>query len=369
MPVWSAPLRTVTVPCGSIRATGAFSRVHWSIPNLHSTYPHGNWPPPVRHLRSAVLDYNADGLVDLLENWRGQDTYGGLRETVEHHQSLAMFFNRAIRDGSVPDPEFVEFLSPNVNRDIGFLKVADVDGDGNTDLFGENNGVFYGSGMKNRMLSRVVDGLGNVTAITYDEFGAYKRNPTDIALPPCEATWPEICLPKVTGLVSRHQDGFLDGTNQTQIRTTTAYRYFNARVNVTGHGFLGFDRRVVAESSTPGASQESQQTVQTVTIDAQPIVRVRPNGQLADDTKPPYLYPAHVREPRRPAHQLHVRTLRTRREPRPARAHRPHHRRRELSRGHRLRRSGSHPERALPGLRDQSGSSIPHSACRMDRST
>jgi RHS repeat-associated protein len=292
--IWGNEVGTASDGEGTLwinQGNGSFQPRPLIHPKPALDLPAWQMPPPVRHVRSAVLDYNADGLVDLLENWRGQDTEPGLGEIVEHHQSLAMFFNRAIRDDSVPDTEFVEFLSPNVNRDIGFLKAADVDGDGNTDLFGENHGVFYGSGMKNRMLTRVVDGLGNVTSITYDQSETYKRNPTDVSLPPCEKTWPEICLPKMTGLVSKHTDGFLDGNNQTQIRKTTDYRYFNARVNVTGHGFLGFDRRVVVESSTPGASQESQQSVQNLTIDAQPIVRVRPNGQLADDTKPPYLYP------------------------------------------------------------------------------
>jgi RHS repeat-associated protein len=291
--IWGNEVGTASDGQGTLwinQGNGSFQPRPLIHPRPALDLPAWHLPPPVRHARSAVLDYNADGLVDLLENWRGQDTHGGLGEIVEHHQSLAMFFNRAIRDGSVPDTTFVELLSPNWNQDIGFLKAADVDGDGNTDLFG-SHGVFYGSGMKNRMLTRVVDGLGNVTTITYDEFGTYQRNPTDISLPPCEGTWPETCLPKMTGLVSQHQDGFVDASNQTQLRKTTAYRYFNARVNVTGHGFLGFDRRVVAESSTPGASQESQQSVQILTIDAQPIVRVRPSGDLAQDTKPPFLYP------------------------------------------------------------------------------
>ncbi len=298
--IWGNEVGTASDGHGTLwinRGDGSFLARSLVHPKPALDLPEWLLPPPVRHVRTAILDYNADGLADLFENWRGQDTDAGLGETNEHHQSLAMFFNGAISDGSLPDTTFVELIPPDVNQNIGFFRAADVDGDGNTDLFGDGRGVFYGSGARNRMLTRVIDGLGNVTSIGYDIPATdlipatYERDTTDPSLPSCEATWPEVCLPRMTGLVGIHQEGVLNANNQVQVLKTTSYEYVNARVNVTGHGFLGFDRRVVVESSTLGASQESQQSVRSVTIDAQPVVRVRPNGDLADDTKPPYLYP------------------------------------------------------------------------------
>ncbi|MGB7213721.1 MAG: RHS repeat-associated core domain-containing protein, partial [Gammaproteobacteria bacterium] len=69
-----------------------------------------------------------------------------------------------------------------------------------------------------------------------------------------------------------------------QVERSYAYRYVNARMNVSGHGWLGFDRKVVIESSTidPG---------RTITTDFVAPVRYTLSGQILQDASVPYAYP------------------------------------------------------------------------------
>src|SRR5262249_17371849 len=81
-----------------------------------------------------------------------------------------------------------------------FTTSADIDGDGNIDLFGANGTVFYGSGLKNTLLKKVVDGLGNFVEVTYGEADTDDH---------CNGTtWPEKCIKHMTSLVRNHSEGF-----------------------------------------------------------------------------------------------------------------------------------------------------------------
>jgi RHS repeat-associated protein len=242
-------------------------------------------PHPVVQRRTAILDYDADGITDVLENWAGGTDF----------QNLTLSFARTNFDQNATAPE-VEFVNELVQggRQVEFRKAADVDGDGNIDLFGLKNTVFYGSGTKNRLLKRVVDGLGNATTVEYDEAGAYQRNRTDESLPICASTWPEACLPRARGLVSSHKESLVAEGDEVVLKKVD-YRYLNARVNLTGHGFLGFDRRTVSETTEPepGWTPEtgSEPHAQTVTIDSEPFRRTNLNGEGITVSEPPYIYP------------------------------------------------------------------------------
>lgn len=129
------------------------------------------------------------------------------------------------------------------------------------------------------LLSSVKDGLGNVIHVRYDASSAYKANCSE------GTQWPERCLKTMKGLVSGHSEGFKDpsGFNGEIVERNYSYTYENARMNVTGHGWLGFDRRSVTETV--------QGQGRTVTTEFQPVARYTLAGIVAAGTTPPYLYP------------------------------------------------------------------------------
>jgi hypothetical protein len=162
--------------------------------------------------------------------------------------------------------------------EASFRLAGDLDGDGNIDLVGPR-GVFYGSGVRNTLLSQVVDGLGNLTTITYDNPGTYKTDEK------CGgSTWPETCLKQMAGLVGSHQEGFVGSNGQDVIERSYSYSNSNARMNLTGQGWLGFDRRTVTEQVV-GLPPRS------VTTEFEPVARYDLQGLPTQSTNPPYVYP------------------------------------------------------------------------------
>jgi len=130
--------------------------------------------------------------------------------------------------------------------------------------------------------SAVKDGLGNLTTIEYDGPNAYETTAD------CTGAnqWPDRCLKSMKGLVSRHSEGAYYGLAETSIERTYDYKYVNARMNVTGHGWLGFDQRSVVETSG--------EVFTRVTTDFEPPARFTPTGVAVDPAAPltpPYLYP------------------------------------------------------------------------------
>jgi hypothetical protein len=87
-------------------------------------------------------------------------------------------------------------------------------------------------------------------------------------------------------LVSGHHEGFTTNTGDI-VERDYSYTYIDARVNVAGHGFLGFDRRTVDEQ----AEVASVDPGRTTTIDYVPIARYDLNGNPTQSSTPPYLYP------------------------------------------------------------------------------
>jgi RHS repeat-associated protein len=227
-----------------------------------------------QNTRTAVLDFDADGRVDLFEQWEADGFFPA-------HQ--ARMPNRAITAIASQD---VELRSPGGSQfGANFNIAGDVDGDGNIDVFGHGAGVVYGSGAKNLLLNRVVDGLGNLTTVHYSS-DAYETDETCLGTGPLRQgrkTWPETCLTHINGLVSSHDEGVVDANGQESLERNFKYKYFNARMNVTGQGWLGFDRRTVTRKSG-GLSQ-------IVTTEYESVARYTLQGQPTPSTAPPYIYP------------------------------------------------------------------------------
>jgi choice-of-anchor A domain-containing protein/RHS repeat-associated protein len=234
--------------------------------------------------KTAPIDYNADGITDLLENWQYKEQVVGGISINDWNTAL------------VPDSTVSFFTAQNVFEirsknlyDVYFPQsvdqVADVDGDGNVDVFNDYGMVFFGRGAKNSLLKTVVDGLGNITTVEYNS-GAYQYDAACSGV-----TWPEKCLPRMNGIVSRHTEGTSGVLNQngdiisSVVERGYDYTYKNARMNVTGHGWLGFDQRAVSMTAY------NNNVSTTTTIDYEPPARYALNGTPASNTTTAYLYP------------------------------------------------------------------------------
>ncbi len=229
-----------------------------------------------RFSRATLIDYNGDGRLDPVERWsRGSEIFD--------HRNVVLVQGESLLSGytDIYNPDDLLFHFPGSNA-VGagpFSRAGDLDADGSPDLFGTQGGqTFFGVGGYNMMLEKVTDGLGKVTQINYDHAAdTYSQDCSD------ERVWPERCLKRMKGLVSRHREGFVDANDDITFERTYDYKYFNARVNVTGHSWLGFDRRSV--------TQVSNDVSQSVVTEFEPPARYTLDGQPKTSTAPPYVYP------------------------------------------------------------------------------
>ncbi|MEO8904554.1 MAG: RHS repeat-associated core domain-containing protein [Polyangiaceae bacterium] len=231
-----------------------------------------------RHL--AVLDYNADNRDDFLEHWETPQYYAGNGAYTEDR------FNWALQ----PDSQVTFFTTQEANsiRWPGadkrlypgdFTMSGDIDGDGNIDLFGHDSAVFFGSGSHNTLLTKVTDGVGKVVDVIYGGYQTDER---------CSgSTWPEKCLKHLNSVVAEHKESTVDNNGNVTPDREFSYTFVNARMNLTGHGWLGFDRKIV----TVGGQRTSGDAGTTTTVDYEPVVRYGLNGKPTASTTPAYLYP------------------------------------------------------------------------------
>lgn len=221
--------------------------------------------PGQERLRAFPFDYKGHGRTDLLELWHpSSNIYGSYQVQVPNSRLTDFSLEPA---STLPPYPYIDYW-----RGIG-----DVDGDGNPDLMAEDKTAF-GKGNTNNLLKRVEDGLGNFIEVQYDEASAYHAEPT------CTqgAQWPERCLPRMHGLVSSHSEGFM--SPDTHRERTYEYDYYNARMNVTGHGWLGFERR-----ETKAFANDVLRT--DTTVNFEPISRRGLADQGVGTTAPPFAYP------------------------------------------------------------------------------
>src|SRR6188768_1956882 len=188
--------------------------------------------------------------------------------------------------GTAEVPSIERFGLGDRKHPASFTITSDVDGDGRVDLLSNDDSVYFGLG--DISLTRITDGLGKVVEISYDSQlgGGYKPDARCAARNAPGSTWPEKCLPRMTGLVARHSEGTLNTSGFPSIERVYTYTFVNGRMNLTGHGWLGFDRRIVAMSST-GLNN----TGTTTAIDYEPVARYTPSGEVSTDLTKPYLYP------------------------------------------------------------------------------
>src|SRR5260221_3517409 len=184
---------------------------------------------------TLFVDHNADGRQDILEHW-----VGGF---LDAEFNVALHPDGGVLNLTASFPDDLTFYNPSQERffpnPLG--TVGDIDADGNPDLFGSSAQASYGSGLRNMLLSKVRDGLGNIINVEYE--GAYKASCTETT------RWPAECVKNMKGLVSAHTEGFADasGFQGELVERRYAYAYENGRIDVTGHGWLGFDKRTVTE--------------------------------------------------------------------------------------------------------------------------
>lgn len=236
---------------------------------------------------SALVDHDGDGRLDVLQHWdTPNDVFG---------TNLNIKLNSATYEATRSVAGDVSFAleGSGVLAPARFTTSGDVDGDGNLDLFG-NYRVHYGSGLHKMLLAKVTDGLGNVIHVNYDAPDTYHAS--------CSTTpgsqWPESCVKRLRGLVSSHTEGFADTSVQggthvgERVERSYQYTYENARVSATGHGWLGFEKRTVAETVN-NLNAELTDRLTSVTTKFLPPFRYRPSGgaMAANEVDPPYLYP------------------------------------------------------------------------------
>jgi len=249
------------------------------------------------HQGTYVIDYDADGRSDILEHWDQAEPW--MDSIFPHRYNEVLIADGRIENLFGQEAMDLYFFASPLGVNVGgeFAREGDVDGDGNPDLFGSFERVFYGKGVKNNLLKRVEDGLGNFVEVKYHQ-GPTDRNPYVYSPEECQGLrWPETCLPKMVGLVSGHEEGFTvsGGTGKVVERQYT-YTYYNARMNLTGHGWLGFDRRQTTLTVSGDLGPK-----RTVTTEYEPVARYRWNSAAPpscsptcaqdDDPQPPYVYP------------------------------------------------------------------------------
>jgi RHS repeat-associated protein len=235
-------------------------------------------PYSYRHL--AVLDYNADNRDDFLEHWETAQYDAGNGTVTEDRFNWALQPDSRVTFFTTQEAEGIRWPGEGGHRYPGdFTVSSDIDGDGNIDLFGHDGAVFFGSGSHNSLLIKVTDGVGKVVDVAYGGYQPDER---------CSGnTWPEKCLKRLNSVVSSHKESTVDAFGNVTRDREFSYTFVNARMNLTGEGWLGFDRKIVSvagERTTGNAGT-------TTTVDYEPVARYDRNGKPTSSTAPPYLYP------------------------------------------------------------------------------
>jgi len=225
--------------------------------------------------RRAAFDYDADGRTDLLEGWSGSSPFPFNVSLSPTGDASALIPQEAA--------DIVALTGFGQVLPHRFHMAGDIDGDGNPDLIGER-GVNYGSGSRNMLLSKVTDGLGNVVTVKYEQV-ASDGTPTYLANCTGEL-WPETCLKRMSSLVSSHADELVAANGSPLGERKYEYHYQNARFSVTGHGWLGFERRTIRETV-------ANKLVRTVITEYEAPARFNLEAEQVTSSPPPapFVYP------------------------------------------------------------------------------
>ncbi len=191
--------------------------------------------------RSWAYDYDHDGRDDILHplitNPSNEDGYWlRLRLGGEGNQQL-----------STTKLNMPEFPMPHLT--------ADINGDGNMDIVGALGRtvlrIYYGHGIKNNLLTTVVDGADRRVDIDYSV--------ETLDDPECTAEWPIQCLPRSRRPLVRSYGeshalnpgalGIPDPPEHLHV-----YGYYSPRVGLGGHGWQGFSKVIMDDWRCGGTS-------------------------------------------------------------------------------------------------------------------
>ncbi len=281
--VWRSESATepIVTPWGTIPPRGTDQIVAWlntgggrfSAKTLSRPQPSQEG---LQYRLSAAVDYDSDGRDDFLELWKWPDDNYNLALIPDSQVSM-------LRPVPASDIVMPSILQHDQLMGGDWKRAGDVDGDGNRDLY-TSGAIFYGTGSKNARLLRVIDGQNNFVSVDYDHYdafdGVYSSNNEDCLF----NAWPQRCMRRVRGLVASHYEGVIDAQGAAQNERLYSYKYENARVDLTGHGWLGFDKRSVSMSTVPATSSV------TVTTYSPIPQQTSPNGEQNVGTVP-YFYP------------------------------------------------------------------------------
>ncbi len=250
------------------------NRGGWLVPRVWAREPHR-----VKLGDVALMDYDGDGRTDVLEDWKfevdeDEDWESGSDTQVARQLADISPFRLSPASG------LIEYDENGTPFHFDWDEAVDLDGDNQLDLVRDrrqDSRPRFGTGNRGYRLKRVVDGMMKAVEFRYDDAGTYSVDDE------CKAEWPETCMRHLTGLVSSHTVRYADAPLENPSHRVE-YTYRNGRFNLAGHGWLGFDER--GERLTIASAPP-----RSTTIDYGAARRYRPDGALANDAEPPYLYP------------------------------------------------------------------------------
>lgn len=252
---------------------------------LGGTY-HSTRPTPYSIGNSLVIDYNGDGLEDLIRplDYRANETtFPSLWQFDPAVMSCLPGFAFDPAPASPPESQMIPALPgrPPVASVSGvpgtqpterfpIATFADANGDGSEDfLFLDEAGtlqLIYGKAGRTHLLTRVTDGLGKRIAVEYETSQEFLE-------PEGEGTFPTYtpgsdCAVTSSESARTHsrcvkQAGVLVSAFEVQLETTSEvfaldhryqFRYSDAREALYGRGWLGFQNRLTQQVVRPEAN-------------------------------------------------------------------------------------------------------------------
>ncbi|NJK31271.1 MAG: hypothetical protein HC927_02010 [Deltaproteobacteria bacterium] len=179
---------------------------------------------------SAVFDYNADGLLDLLK----PDDDGG--------NTWVWYVYVSEGDGNfTKTPVGIPAYVTQWNQSVRAVATLDVDGDGLHDpalLVNSNWDLYHHEGAQPDQITRIQNGLGEVIDIDYRALTDFEADPGLYSLDDESCFYPRRCERRPQSVVERH---YLDSGKGGYPREFE-HRWTNSRSDREGRRWLGFDR-------------------------------------------------------------------------------------------------------------------------------
>jgi RHS repeat-associated protein len=220
---------------------------------------------------ALAVDYDGDGRQDLMRMFERRNTEPDSTKSLWQLDWAAMSPADAAdaglaflaADGTAIDPANGNKFAPQPNvvpPQRPLTELGDVDGDGSLDLLqiaaDGRIAVTHGEFGRENLLSSVTNGLGQRIDISYAAEQAFVDGPfptfTKATKIPGEDL--TVCARKPGPLVSRYSiSQYLEEQGQSLVDRVFTLRYESGRTGLFGRGWLGFDRRLIEETTASGA--------------------------------------------------------------------------------------------------------------------